>query len=120
MPTLASGWRIGLIAQWAHGLQLSIIWGALGAVTPPQVQAHFAAELGKGVAIGLHALGPFKTLALHQGGLADADGKQGYGEEDIVVLMSFLHVKKGSQLQDIWTYFQSLQAKTSMSARGNS
>ncbi len=75
--------------------------GALGAVTPPQVPAHFAAELSKGVAMGLHAHGPFKTLALHQGGLVDTDGKQGYGEEDIVTLMGFLHVKKGSQLQDI-------------------
>ncbi len=85
--------------------------GALGAVTAPQVPAHFAAELGKGVALGLHALGPLKTLALHQSGLADTDGKQGYGEEDIVALMGSLHVKKGNQLQDIGTYFQSLRGK---------
>jgi hypothetical protein len=76
--------------------------GALGAVTPPQVPAHFAMELGKGAALGLHALGPL---------LAEDDGKQGYGEEDIAVLMDFLHIKKGSQLQEIWTYFQSLRGK---------
>jgi hypothetical protein len=33
--------------------------GAKGVATPTQSPAHFKAELGKGVAIGLHALGPF-------------------------------------------------------------
>jgi hypothetical protein len=35
--------------------------GAIGVATPAQGPAQFAAELGKGVAMGLHALGPFKS-----------------------------------------------------------
>jgi hypothetical protein len=101
MPALASRWT----ATKPH-------MGAIGVVTTPQVPVHFAAKLGKGVALCLHALRPLKTPAMHQSGLADADGKQGYREEDIVVLMGFLHVKKGNQLQDIWTYFQSLRGKS--------
>jgi hypothetical protein len=75
------------------------------------VPENFAAELGKGVALGLHALSPFKTLAVAQGGLGDAETKKGYGEEDIAALMGFSHVKKGHQLQDIWSYFQSAGVK---------
>jgi hypothetical protein len=86
--------------------------GAPLAGTTAEVSAHFAAELGKGVALSLHALGgPFKTPAMAQGGLGDADSKKGYGEEDIAALMGFLHVKQGHQLQDIWSYFQSLGGK---------
>ena len=42
--------------------------GTTGVATPAQGLAHFAAELGKGVAMGLHALGPFKSLSMTQGG----------------------------------------------------
>jgi hypothetical protein len=80
--------------------------------TAAEVPAHFAAELGKGVALGLHAFGgPFKTPAMAQGGFSNADSKKGYGEEDVAALMVFLHVKQGHQLQDIWSYFQSLGGK---------
>jgi hypothetical protein len=78
MPTLASRWT----ATEPH-------MGAIGVVTTPQVPVHFSAKLGKGVALGLHALHPLKTLAVHQRGLADADSKQGYGEEDIAARMGF-------------------------------
>ena len=79
--------------------------GATGVATPVQGPAQFAAELGKGVAMGLHALGPFKSPSMAQGGGFESDSKQGYGEEDIAALMGFSHVKKGSELQDIWTIF---------------
>ena len=69
------------------------------------VPPNFAAELGRGVALGLHALSPFKTPAVANGGLGDTESKKGYGEEDIAALMGFSHVKKGHQLQDIWSYF---------------
>jgi hypothetical protein len=85
--------------------------GETGVVTPVQDTAQFAAELGKGVAMGLHVLGPFKLSSLTQGGGADSDSKQGYGEEDITALMGFSHVKKGSELQDIWTYFHTMRSK---------
>ncbi len=86
--------------------------GAPLAGTAADVPAHFTAELGKGVALGLHALGgPFKTPAMAQGGLGDSDSKKGYGDEDIAALMGFLHIKQGHQLQDIWSYFQSSGGK---------
>ena len=85
--------------------------GATGVATPAQDPAQFAAELGKGVAMGLQALGPFKSLSMAQGGGFESNSKQGYGEEDIAALMGFSHVKKGSELQDIWTYFHTMRSK---------
>ena len=79
--------------------------------TPAQGPAQFAAELGKGVAMGLQALGQFKTPSVMQGGGFESESKQGYGEEDIAALMGFSHVKKRSNLQDIWTYFHTMQDK---------
>jgi hypothetical protein len=79
--------------------------------TSAQVPGHFAADLGKGVALGLQALGPFKPLTGSQGGVTEADSKQMYGEEDIAALMGFSHIRKESDLQDIWMYFQSLQGE---------
>ena len=74
-----------------------LLMGATLAVTPSQVPAQFAVELGKGVAMGLHTLGPFETPFMPRGGVADADSKQGYGEKNIMALMSFSHVKKGER-----------------------
>ena len=42
--------------------------GATGVATPAQGPAQFAAELGKGVAMGLHTLGTFKSPSMTQGG----------------------------------------------------
>ena len=70
-----------------------------------------SAELGKGVVMGSQALGPFKTLAMTQGGGRDTDTKKDYGEEDITSLMGFLNITTGNQLQDIWAYFQSAGSK---------
>jgi hypothetical protein len=86
--------------------------GAPLAGTAADVPDHFAAELGKEVALSLHALGgPFKTPVMAQGGLGDADSKKGYRDDNITALMGFLHVKQGHQLQDIWSYVQSLGGK---------
>jgi hypothetical protein len=52
----------------------------------PHMPVQFAAELGKGVALGLKALGPMKTPLMTQGGTTDTKGKQLYGEEDIAAL----------------------------------
>lgn len=73
--------------------------------------AHCAAELGKGVVLGLEAFGPLKSPLVHQWGHSDIIGKQVYGEEDIAALMDFSHVQCGHQLQDIWTYVNSSQGK---------
>ena len=42
--------------------------GVTGVVTPAQGLAQFAAEIGKGVAMGLQALGPCKSPLMAQGG----------------------------------------------------
>ena len=89
--------------------------GTTMAATPSKGPVQFAAELGKGVPMGLHTLGPFKTPSMMQGGVLESKSKQGYGEEDIAALMGFSHVKKGSNLQDIWTYFHTI----STSANGS-
>ncbi len=57
-----------------------------------QILAQFVAELGKGVALGLMALGPLKTLLVTQGGTTDTNGKQLYEEEDIAAHMGFSNV----------------------------
>jgi hypothetical protein len=75
------------------------------------VPPNFAAELGRGVALGLHALSLFKTQAGANKGLGETDSKKGYGKEDKAALMGFSHVKKGHQLQDIWSYFQAAGVK---------
>jgi hypothetical protein len=82
-----------------------------GGRTTGDVPPNFAVELGRGVALGLHASSPFKTQAGANGGLGETESKKGYGEEDIAALMGFSHVKKGHQLQDIWSYFQAAGVK---------
>ncbi len=67
--------------------------------------------MGRGVALGLQALGPLKPLAGNQGGGSESDPKPLYTEEDIATLMGFSHVKRGGDLQDIWTYFQTSKGK---------
>ena len=63
---------------------------------------------------------PLKPPTANRGGGGnESDSKPLYGEKDIATLMGFLHVKKGSDLQDIWTYFQALKGKN-LEARGMS
>ena len=57
--------------QWVENCLNSTMdcsMGATMAVTPLQGPAHLTEELGKGVAMGLHALGTFKTPSMTQGG----------------------------------------------------
>jgi hypothetical protein len=77
-----------------------------------QMPAQFAAELGKGVTLGLTALGPLKAPLVNQGGTTDTKGKKLYGEEDVASLMSFSNIRVGSHLQDIWAYFNTSQRKS--------
>jgi hypothetical protein len=82
------------------------------AAQSPLVPAQFAAELSKGLALGLKLLGPLKPPTLSQGGHADMETKQGYSNEDIATLMGFAQVKHGSQLPTIWEYFISYRGKS--------
>ena len=47
-------------------------------VCPPNILAQFAAELGKGVAMGLMVWGPLANPTVLQGGVGDRESKQGY------------------------------------------
>ncbi len=51
--------------------------------TPAQGPAQFAAELGKGVAMGLQALGQFKTPSLMQGGDLKARANRDTGKRTL-------------------------------------
>ncbi len=76
------------------------------------VPVHIAAELSKGLAMGLKSLGPFKSPTTAQGGHTNMDTKQGYSNEDISALMGFAHVKHRNQLPTIWEYFNSYRGKS--------
>jgi hypothetical protein len=78
----------------------------------PYMPAQFVAELGKGVVLGLKALGPMKTPLVTLGGTTYTNNKQLYGEEDIAALMAFSNVRAGNQLQDIWAYFNTSRGKS--------
>jgi hypothetical protein len=58
--------------------------GATGVATPAQGPAQFAAELGKGVAMGLHALGPFKSPSMAQGGDLNATANRDTGKRTLL------------------------------------
>ncbi len=76
------------------------------------VPAQFAADLSKGLAMGLKSLRPLKPPTTAQGGHTDMDTKQGYSDEDIAALMGFAHVKHRNQLPTIWEYFNSYRGKS--------
>jgi hypothetical protein len=105
------------IKQWLNatmgtGPQRGPLAGMVMTRPTSQMLAHFAAELGKGVALGLKMLGSLKTPLVAQGGTTDTKGKQLYGEEDTAALMEFSNVWSGSHLQDIWAYFNKSRGKT--------
>ncbi len=62
---------------------------------------------------------PLKPPMANQRGGNKSDSKPLYGEKDIATLMGFSHVKKGSDLQDMWTYFQASKGKN-LEAKGMS
>jgi hypothetical protein len=76
-----------------------------------QVHGQFAAELGRGVALGLQAFGPLRPLVGHPGENNENDSKQLHGEEDIVALMGFSHVRKGSDLIGYLDIFPEVKRK---------
>jgi hypothetical protein len=77
----------------------------------PNKLAPFAAELGKGVAMGLTAWGPLANPTVAQGGVGDGEAKQGFSTEDITALMGFTCIHRGQDLPTIWDYFNKLKGK---------
>jgi hypothetical protein len=83
-----------------------------GGPSGPMTQATFAADIGKGVALGLKALGgPISHGTLTQGATKDVDEKTRYTDDDIAAIMGFSHVHRGDQVQPIWTTLNNAKQK---------
>jgi len=66
-------------------------------------QATFAADIGKGVALGLKALGGPMAATQAQGTTKEGEEKMRYSDDDIAAIMGFSHVHRGDQLQPTGT-----------------
>jgi hypothetical protein len=84
---------------------------ALAAHDHAQLSALMASEVGKGVALGLRAVGHGNREPTHMGGGYDTDVGKGYTKDDIAALMGFAGVYSGSNLPDIWEVFNSTRGK---------
>ena len=76
-----------------------------------QLSALMASEVGKGVALGLRAVGQCSRDPMHIGGGYDTDIGKGYTKDDIAALMGFAGVYSGSSLPDIWELFNSTKGE---------
>ena len=75
-----------------------------------QVSALMATEVGKGVALGLRAMGHLQRDSSQQGGGYDSEAK-GYTKDDIAAVMGFARTYRGSDLPDIWALFNATKGK---------
>ena len=80
--------------------------GAVGAVPP----VNFATDIGKGVALGLKALGGPLT-SVQQGATKEGDEKTRYTDDDIAAIMGFSHVTHGDMVQPIRTTLNNAKQK---------
>jgi hypothetical protein len=76
-------------------------------------QASFVADICKGVALGLKALGGPMAAAQAQGTTKEGKEKTRYSNDDIAAIMGFSHVHRGDQLQPIWTTLNNAKQKIS-------
>jgi hypothetical protein len=79
---------------------------------PTQVSAMMATEVGKGVALGLQAMGHLQRDTPQLGGGYEADTSKGYTKDDIAAIMGFAGVYSGSNLPDIWSCSTPQKGKT--------
>ncbi len=85
--------------------------GGMGQVNDPtQVSAIMANEVGKGVALGLWAIGHLQRDPTQVGGGYETKTK-GYTKDDIMVIMRFAGVYDGKNLPDIWDIFNATKGK---------
>jgi len=86
-------------------------WGTTGPHTAPsQVSALMTTEVGKGVALGLRAMGHLQR-DLSQPGGGNVSEAKGYTKDDIAALMGFAGTYRGSDLPDIWALFNATKGK---------
>jgi hypothetical protein len=74
-------------------------------------QATLAADIGKGVALGLKAMGSHLPSGQQQTTTKEGDEKARYTDDDIVAIMGFLYVTQGSALQPIWITLNNAKQK---------
>jgi hypothetical protein len=79
--------------------------------TGPNNQGSFAADIGKGVALGLKALGGPMATGQQHGATKEGDDKTRYTEDDIAAIMGFSHVQRGDQVQPIWATLNNAKQK---------
>ena len=86
-------------------------WGSTHPQTAhSQVSALVATKVGKGVALGLRAMGHLQRDPSQLGGGYDTETK-GYTKDDIAALMGFAGTYRGSDLLDIWELFNATKGK---------
>jgi hypothetical protein len=74
-------------------------------------QANLAADIGKGVALGLKALGGQLKGGQLQEPTQEVDEKTRYTDDDIAAIMGFSHVLWGDQVQPIWIMLNNAKQK---------
>ncbi len=85
--------------------------GGMGQVNnPTQVSAIMANEVGKGVALGLWAIGHLQRDPTQAGGGYETKTK-GYTKNDIAAIMGFAGVYDGKNHPDIWDIFNATKGK---------
>jgi hypothetical protein len=85
----------------------------LGVTAVPKVSgvsSAMAAEVGKGIALRLSALGPFQQDLTVQGTTSNTEPK-GYSKDDVAALMDFLGINDRQALQTIWDLFNTTKGR---------
>jgi hypothetical protein len=82
-----------------------------GGQTRAMSQATLAADIGKGVALGLKALGGQITSGGQQATTKEGDEKTRYTDENIAAIMGFSHVLRGDEVQPIWITLNNTKQK---------
>ena len=81
-----------------------------GGLSGSMPQGNFAADIGKGVALGLKALGgPIANV--QQGATKDGKEKTRYTDDNIAAIMGFFHVTRGDLVQPIWKTLNNAKQK---------
>jgi len=90
----------------AQGVAQSV-WGQTWAMS----QATLAADIGKGVTLGLKAMGGQMPSGQQQATTKEGDEKTRYTDDDIAVIMGFSHASRGDEVQPIWITLNNTKQK---------
>jgi hypothetical protein len=77
----------------------------------PLSHTTLAADIRKGVALGLKALGGSIAMGNLQSPTTEGDAKTRYTDDDIAAIMGFSHVHRGDQVQPIWATLNNAKQK---------